>query len=112
MISQKRACRPAWNLGGMSNYGGSAVVLADGSEYRVQAYLRSQTEHIEGVRGLSSWDGTLETSGEEAAWSIDQAAIRVLRTEDGREGSFITVGGDLGAGTLLIRGSGKAPFGD
>ncbi|MDD9375161.1 hypothetical protein M8Z33_00450 [Streptomyces sp. ZAF1911] len=105
----------------MGSYDGRATVITNGSEYEVHADLwcRPAPPQIARSFAVSSpvggggidWGGTLHASGEADAFAMHDASSLTLRLDDGAEASFtFQKGGDLGAGTLPIRGSGTVPF--
>ncbi|MFG2635393.1 hypothetical protein ACGFX8_16040 [Streptomyces sp. NPDC048362] len=99
----------------MDTYDGAATVVADGNEYACHAMLRRRTERIRSrpfggpsiSSGRTSWDGTLTLGGDAyAVYAAEDLQLRISRTS-----SFtIGEGGDLGSGTLRIKGNNAAPF--
>ncbi|MFF7361266.1 hypothetical protein [Streptomyces sp. NPDC008125] len=88
----------------MTTYQGPAVAFIGCDEIPVTADLAVQVG-----RGLRSWAGSLEADPS-VDWYDDGPAT--LRLPDGREGEFVATSGDAGSGSVEIRGSGPAPFGE
>ncbi|MCX5401014.1 hypothetical protein [Streptomyces sp. NBC_00102] len=88
----------------MTTYQGPASALIGCDEIPVTADL---AVHVD--RDSRSWGGHLEADPS-VEWFDDGPAT--LRLPDGREGEFIATSGEAGSGTVEIRGSGPAPFGD
>jgi hypothetical protein len=90
----------------MTTYDGPATVTVDGTEHEVTAQLAiTSTGHVR------EWYGTLMAYDEETAWRIYQADSATLRTDQGRQGAFISVRHSGGSTAIEIRGNGPAPFG-
>jgi len=89
-----------------SYLGPATVVLSDGTEFAVVAFLQSA-----GVAARQLWRGVLTAEDPEVLWVTLRVGHATLRLPDRREGMFapLDVVG-LAAEELRINGSGPAPF--